>query len=45
MKHVMGQMKMGKIVPRTGIEPTSLAFWASVLPSGLPYVTTIFMPT
>ena len=28
----MGVMKMGYIVPRVGLEPTSLAFWASVLP-------------
>ena len=29
---VMGVMKMGNTVPRGGLEPTSLAFWASVLP-------------
>ena len=29
---IMGEMKMGNSVPRAGIEPTSLAFWASVLP-------------
>ena len=28
---VMGVMKMGNTVPRVGLEPTSLAFWASVL--------------
>ena len=28
----MGVMKMWKIVPRAGLESTSLAFWASVLP-------------
>ena len=28
---VVGEMKMGNIVPRVEIEPTSLAFWASVL--------------
>ena len=28
---VMGLMKMGNIVPRAGIEPTYLTFWASVL--------------
>ena len=28
----MGVMKIGNIVPRGGIKPTSLAFWASVLP-------------
>ena len=28
----MGVMKMGNIVPRVEIEPTSLAFRASVLP-------------
>ena len=27
----MGVMKMGNIVPRVGLEPTYLAFWASVL--------------
>ena len=30
---IMGKMKMGNIVPSTGINPTSLALWASVLPS------------
>ena len=29
---VMGVMKMGNIVPRAGLKPTSLAFWASMLP-------------
>ena len=29
---VVGVMQMGNIVPRAGLEPTSLAFWASVLP-------------
>ena len=29
---VMGVTKMGNIVPRAVIEPTSLVFWASVLP-------------
>ena len=29
---IMGVTKMGNIVPRVGIEPTSLAFQASVLP-------------
>ena len=28
---VMGVMKMGNIIPRVGIKPTSLAFSASVL--------------
>ena len=28
---VMGDMKMGNIVPRAGFKPTSLAFWATVL--------------
>ena len=28
---VVGEMKMGNIVPKAGFEPTSLAFWASVL--------------
>ena len=27
----MGVMKMGTIVPRAGLKPTSRAFWASVL--------------
>ena len=41
-------MKMGIIVPRAGLEPTALAFWASVLPLhhvGFPDVTTISKPT
>ena len=29
---VVGVMKMGNTVPRAGIEPISLAFFASVLP-------------
>ena len=29
---VMGVTKMGNIVPKVGLEPTSLAFRASVLP-------------
>ena len=30
---VMGMMnKIGNIVPRAGVEPTTLALWASVLP-------------
>ena len=29
---VMGVMKMGNIVPRARIKPTSLTFWVSVLP-------------
>ena len=29
---IMGEMKMGNIVPRVGMEPTSLAIQASVLP-------------
>ena len=39
---VAGVVKMGNIVPRVGIEPTYLAFWASELittPSRLPDVT------
>ena len=28
---VVAMMKMGKIAPKDGIEPTSLAFWSSVL--------------
>ena len=45
---IMGVMKMGNIVHRAGIEPTSLAFRASVLPLhhvGYPDVTTIPTPT
>ena len=45
---VMGVMKMGNIVPTAGIEPTSLAFRASVLtitPHRIPDVTTIPTPT
>ena len=30
--YVIGVMKMGPIVPKVGLEPTSLAFLASVLP-------------
>ena len=40
----MGDMKMRNIVPRAGIETTSLAFRASVLtitPHRLPDITTI----
>ena len=29
---VMGVITMGNIMPRAGIEPTSLTYWASVLP-------------
>ena len=29
---VVGVMKMGNTMPRVGLEPTSLPFWASVLP-------------
>ena len=45
---VMVVMKMGNIVPRAGLEPTSLAFQANVLPLhhvGFPDVTTIPMST
>ena len=38
---VMGVMKIGNTVPRVGLEPTSLAFWAIVLPLHLPDVTAI----
>ena len=41
-------MKMGIIVPRAGLEPTSLPFWASVLALhhvGFPDVINIPMPT
>ena len=44
---VMGVMKMGNIAPRTGIEPTPFAFWASVLtitPPRLPNITTLPTP-
>ena len=44
----MGVMKMGNIVPRAGLEPTPLAFWASVLPLhhiGFPDDTAIPTPT
>ena len=44
----MGVTKMGNIVPRAGIGPTSLAFRASVLPLchiGFPDVTAIRTPT
>ena len=43
--NVVGVMKMGNIVPRAGLEPTSLAFWVSVLPLDFPDVTTILTPT
>ena len=45
---VVGVMKMGNIVPRAGNEPTSLAFYASVLPLhhiGFPDVMTMSTPT
>ena len=45
---VVGVMKMGNTVPRAGLEPTSLALRASVLPLhhiGFPDVTTILTPT
>ena len=44
----MSVMNMGIIVPRAGLEPTSLAFQTSVLPLhhvDFPDVTTIPMPT
>ena len=40
---LMGVMKMGNIVPRARIEPTSLAFHAT--PPRLPDVTILSMPT
>ena len=43
---VMGVMKMENIVPRVGLKPTSLAFWASVLSfqtCRLPDLTTMHM--
>ena len=45
--NVMSVMKMGNIVPRVGIKPTSLAFWTSVLllhHIGFPDVTTVPTP-
>ena len=39
---VMGVMKMGNIVPRAGVEPTCLVFWASVLP--LQYIGSLMSP-
>ena len=33
-----------EILPRVGLEPSSLAFWASMLPCKVPDVTTIPMP-
>ena len=44
----VGEMKMRNIVSRVGIEPTPLAFWASMLPLhyiGFPDVTTMPTPT
>ena len=38
----VGVMKMGKIVARVGIEPTSLAFRASVLP--LHHIGSLMLP-
>ena len=41
-------MKMENIAPRTGLEPTYLAFWGSVLTitqPQLPDITTLSMPT
>ena len=45
---VVGVMKMGNIVSRGGLEPTSHVFWASVLaitPTRFPDVTMLSMPT
>ena len=45
---VMGVMKLGNTVPRVALKPTSLAFWAIVLPLhhiGFPDITTISIPT
>ena len=45
--YVVGVMKMGTIVSRVGIEPTSLAFQANVLtitPPRLSDVTTVIPP-
>ena len=44
----MGVVKMGNIVPRVGIEPTTFSFWASILtitPRRLPDITILPMPT
>ena len=45
----MGAIKMENIYPRAGVKPTSLAFWASVLPISdrrrLPDVNTTPAPT
>ena len=38
----MGGMKIGNIVPRAGIKPASLAFWASVL--RLQYIAPLMSP-
>ena len=38
----VGVMKMGNNVPRAGLKPTSLAFWASVLP--LHHVDSLMSP-
>ena len=41
---VMGVMKIGNTVPRVAFEPTSLAFWASLLTLhhlGFPDVITV----
>ena len=38
----MGVMKMGNSVPRSGLGPISLAFWASVLP--LHYISSLMSP-
>ena len=46
--YVVGVMKMGNIVPRVGLEPTSVAFRASVLPLhhlDFPDVITVPTPT
>ena len=46
--NVMGVMKMLNIMPRAGVDPTSLALWASVItitPCRFPDVTTIPTPT
>ena len=42
MAIVVGVIKMGKIMPRAGIGPTSQAFWASVLP--LRHVGSVMSP-
>ena len=41
IKRVVGVINIGNIVPRTGIEPTPLAFWASMLTITSPRLSTV----